>query len=95
MSDVTIFAPSPTLTITVESSGGDDSIHLHAGGQGVWQARMLRRLGLSVTMCCVLSGESGVVIGHLLQDDQVKVLGVRREGRASAYVHDRVTAPVP
>ncbi|WP_235201382.1 1-phosphofructokinase family hexose kinase [Microbacterium sp. CH12i] len=62
---------------------------MHAGGQGVWQARMLRRLGLSVTMCCALAGESGQVVRHLLQDDQIKVLRVQREGRASAYIHDR------
>lgn len=89
MSDVTIFAPSPTLTITLENHGGADQIHLHAGGQGVWQARMLRRLGVSVTMCSGLTGESGQVVRHLLQDDQIKVLGVQREGRASAYIHDR------
>lgn len=89
MSDVTIFAPSPTLTVTVENSGESDEIHLHAGGQGVWQARMLRRLGMSVTMCCTLAGEAGQVIRHLLEDDGVNVVGITRPGRASAYVQDR------
>ncbi|MFE5410358.1 hypothetical protein [Microbacterium sp. NPDC056569] len=45
MSDVTIFAPSPTLTVTVEEHDDEPDIHLHSGCQGVWQARMLRRLG--------------------------------------------------
>lgn len=89
MSDVTIFAPSPILTVTLENSGDDDEIHIHAGGQGVWQARMLRRLGVSVTMCCSLAGEAGQAIRHLLEDDGVEVVAVERPGRASAYVQDR------
>jgi 1-phosphofructokinase len=89
MSDVTIFAPSPTLTVTVEEHGGEPDIHLHAGGQGVWQARMLLRLGASVTMCCALTGEIGRMLRHLLEDEGVTVAGIERPGKGSAYVHDR------
>ncbi|GAA5211127.1 1-phosphofructokinase family hexose kinase [Microbacterium kyungheense] len=89
MSDVTIFAPSPTLTVTVEEHGGEPDIHLHAGGQGVWQARMLLRLGASVTMCCSLTGEIGRMLRHLLEDEGFTVVGVDRPGKGSAYVHDR------
>ena len=89
MSDVTIFAPSPTLTITVEEHGEQPDIHLHAGGQGVWQARMLLRLGTSVTLCCALTGEIGRMLRHLLQDEGIAVAGIEREGSGSAYVHDR------
>lgn len=90
MSDVTIFAPSPTLTVTVEDHPQGAEIHVHAGGQGVWQARMLRRLGVTVTMCCVLTGEVGRVLWHLLEDDEgLTVVAVERDGRGSAYVHDR------
>lgn len=89
MSDVTIFAPSPTLTITVEDHPQGSEIHVHAGGQGVWQARMLRRLGVSVTMCSVLTGELGLVMRHLLEDEGLSVVAIDREGRGSAYVHDR------
>lgn len=89
MSDVTIFAPSPTLTITVEEHGDESDIHLHAGGQGVWQARMLLRLGASVTMCCTLAGEIGRMLRHLLEDEGVVVAAVDREGKGSAYIHDR------
>jgi 1-phosphofructokinase len=42
MSDVTIFAPSPTLTVTVEEHDGEPDVHVHAGGQGVWQASASR-----------------------------------------------------
>lgn len=89
MSDVTIFAPSPILTITVEDHGDGSEIHIHAGGQGVWQARMLIQLGVSVTMCSVLSGEVGKVVRHLLEDEGIEVEATAREGRGSAYVHDR------
>lgn len=89
MSEVTIFAPSPILTVTVEDYPSDSEIHIHAGGQGVWQARMLLRLGVSVTMCCVLTGEMGVVLGHLLEEEGITVVATRREGRGSAYLHDR------
>lgn len=89
MSDVTIFAPSPTLTVTIEDHPAGSEIHVHAGGQGVWQARMLLRLGVSVTMCCALTGETGRVLRHLLEDEGLAVVSVEREGRGSAYVHDR------
>jgi len=89
MSDVTILAPSPTLTVTVEDHPQGSEIHVHAGGQGVWQARMLRRLDVSVTMCCVLSGEIGRTLRHLLEDEGITVVAVEREGRGSAYLHDR------
>lgn len=89
MSDVTILAPSPTLTVTVEDHPQGSEIHVHAGGQGVWQARMLRRLQTSVTMCCVLSGEVGRTLRHLLEDEGITVVGLEREGRGSAYLHDR------
>lgn len=89
MSDVTIFAPSPILTVTVEDYPSDSEIHVHAGGQGVWQARMLLRLGVSVTMCCVLTGEIGAVLGHLLEEEGITLVATRREGRGAAYLHDR------
>lgn len=89
MSDVVIFAPSPVLTVTVEEHSAGPDIHVHAGGQGVWQARMLMRLGASVTMCSVLTGETGDMVRHLLTEDGVTVAGPVREGRGAAYVHDR------
>lgn len=89
MSDVTILAPSPTLTVTVEDHPQGSEIHVHAGGQGVWQARMLKRLQASVTMCCVLTGEVGRTLRHLLEDEGISVVALEREGRGSAYLHDR------
>lgn len=89
MSDVTIFAPSPILTVTVENQFAGDEIHVHAGGQGVWQARMLINLGVSVTLCCALTGEMGPLLRHLMQDEGIALAPLGRPGRGSAYVHDR------
>jgi 1-phosphofructokinase len=89
MSEIVIFAPSPVLTVTVEDHPDGPDVHFHAGGQGVWQARMLRRIGAEVTLCCVLSGESGRMLRHLLDDEGITVVAVEREARGGAYVHDR------
>lgn len=88
-SDVALFAPLPVLTLTVEDQAGRPDIHVHAGSQGVWQARMLVTLGASVTMCCVLAGETGTVLRHLLEDEGVTVKAVEGTGRNGAYIHDR------
>lgn len=89
MGDVVIFAPSPVLEITVEEHGDDGDVHLHAGGQGVWQARMLLSLGREVELCCALSGETGRVLGHLLREEGIGMTAVHREGRGGVSVHDR------
>ena len=89
MSEVVIFAPSPVLTVTIEDHPDGPEVHLHAGGQGVWQARMLLRMGVGVAMCCVLTGESGRMLRHMLADEGIRVVAVDRTGRGAAYVHDR------
>lgn len=88
MSDVVIFAPSPVLEITVEEHQDDGDVHVHAGGQGVWQARMLLSLGREVELCCALSGETGRVLGHLLHEEGVRVAAIRRQARGGVYVRD-------
>ena len=87
--DVVVFAPTPTLTVTIEEVEGSPDIHLHAGGQGVWQARMAKLLGSRVEYCALLSGETGGVIGHLLEDEGLRVRSVAGHAASSAYVHDR------
>lgn len=89
MTEVVIFAPSPVLTVTIEDNPDGPEVHLHAGGQGVWQARMLLRMGIGVAMCCVLSGETGRMLRHLLADENIRVIPVERSGRGGAFVHDR------
>jgi 1-phosphofructokinase len=91
MADVLIFAPAPLLTVTLEGDHPDGDLHVHSGGQGVWQARMLRTLGRSVSIVGTFTGESGRVVRHLLADEGIEVHALHREGRGPAYVHDRRT----
>jgi 1-phosphofructokinase len=64
-------------------------VHVHAGGQGVWQSRMISSLGVPVVLCSALGGETQGVLGHLLPTESVQVCSVRVESRNGAYVHDR------
>jgi 1-phosphofructokinase len=67
---VTVFAPSPLITVAIEARpGGGDEIHLHPGGQGVWVARMASALGAHPTLCGFAGGESGIVLRALLPGD--------------------------
>ncbi len=81
-----MFAPSPELTVTVEQLDGQPDIHIHAGGQGVWQSRMIRSLGVDVVVCAALGGETGQVLRHLIDVDlRARDVAARNGG----YVHDR------
>ncbi len=88
--EVAVFAPSPVLTVTVEQGSGEvPEVHLHAGGQGFWVARMAAGLGARVLLCVPLGGESGVVLRTLLGVGTIDVLSVRTTGANAAYLHDR------
>src|SRR5215469_1397824 len=87
---IVVFAPSPLLTITVEAAGTPrQEIHLHAGGQGFWVARMAALLGAEVSMCCALGGESGAVLQALIARERVEPLSVRCGASNGAYIHAR------
>jgi 1-phosphofructokinase len=86
---VVVFAPAPLLTVTVESRGDVPDIHLHAGGQGFWLARMAGALGARVALCGSFGGESGAVVRTLVASEGVTVRGVETEAGNGAYVHDR------
>ncbi|MFB9905462.1 1-phosphofructokinase family hexose kinase [Allokutzneria oryzae] len=86
---VVVFAPSPQLTVTVEDLNGEPDIHVHPGGQGVWQARMVNSLGARVVLCGAVGGETGHVLGHLLDEPGVELRLLRVDARNGAYVHDR------
>lgn len=86
---VVIFAPLPVLTVTVEDRSGEDDIHVHAGGQGVWQSRMVSSLGVPTVLCSALGGETGSVLAHLLPTTDVTLRMVPVSSRNGAYVHDR------
>lgn len=85
-----VFAPSPLLTVTVEDAAGDGSeVHLHAGGQGFWIARMLVALDLDTELCAPLGGEVGLVLEPLIAAEGVRVRPGARTSGNGAYVHDR------
>src|SRR5207302_11285695 len=86
---IVVFAPAPLLTITIEQKGDEPDVHLHAGGQGFWLARMMASLGSHVTLCGSFGGETGAVLRTLIAAEGVDVRGVDMAGGNVAYVHDR------
>ncbi|HXV93173.1 MAG TPA: PfkB family carbohydrate kinase [Pseudonocardia sp.] len=88
-STVVVLAPSPILTVTIENRDGEPDIHVHPGGQGVWQARMISSLGVPVVLCAALGGEAGEILGHLIPGENVRLEAVRTSSRNGGYVHDR------
>lgn len=89
MARVAIFSPSPLLTVTVEARGDGDDIHLHAGGQGVWVARMVAELGASPVLCGFAGGETGAVLEPLLDRMPGERRLVSTSGGSGCYVVDR------
>jgi 1-phosphofructokinase len=87
---VAIFGPHPLLTITLElhDDTGDD-VHVHAGGQGVWVARMAGELGAHPVLCGFAGGETGTLLEPLLE----RLPGERRlvptAAPSGSYVMDR------
>jgi 1-phosphofructokinase len=85
-----VFAPAPLLTATIERlTDGTEEIHLHAGGQGFWIARMLSRLGVPVTLCGSFGGESGPIIRQLIEAADIRVREVSTGESNGVYIHDR------
>ncbi|ERG64856.1 hypothetical protein L332_10430 [Agrococcus pavilionensis RW1] len=88
MARVLIFAPAPLLTVTIEEFRGAPDVHVHVGGQGVWQGRMLRSLGVDVALVCSVAGETGLVVRQLLEREGFGVVAIERDAIGPAYVHD-------
>ena len=86
---VMVFAPVPQLTVTIEQQAAGPELHVHPGGQGIWQARMCAALGVPVTLCAAVGGEIGDVIAMLLETEQLTVRTVGRNTGSGWYVHDR------
>ncbi len=87
---VMVFAPAPILTVTIEQQAAGPELHVHPGGQGVWQARMIAALGTPVVLCVALGGETGGVLERqLTAEEDVRVRVVPRRSGTGWYVHDR------
>ncbi len=86
---VLVFAPSPLLTVTVESRASEPEVHLHAGGQGVWVGRMVATLGVPVRLCGCFGGETGLLLQVLVEREDMELVAITSEAANAAYVHDR------
>jgi 1-phosphofructokinase len=84
-----VFEPAPLLTVTVEDRDGEPDIHLHAGGQGYWIARLMAELGADVVLCAPFGGEAGVVASQLMDGERLRMRPVAIGGTTGAYIHDR------
>ena len=86
---VMVFVPAPQLTVTLEQQHDKAELHVHPGGQGVWQARMITLLGAQVTLCAATGGEVGRVLEPLLKFHGVTLKTIKRDSGTGWYVHDR------
>jgi len=88
---VCVFAPAPLLTVTIERTVDPEGceVHLHAGGQGFWIARLVAELGVDVVLCGSFGGETGRVARNLIREEGVETRGIESSGSNGAYVHDR------
>lgn len=85
-----MFAPDPLLTVALESvPDGSSELHVHAGGQGFWIARMARLLGARVHLCGGFGGETGAILHDLMIREGLVVRAVRIQGSNGAYIDDR------
>lgn len=84
-----VFVPAPQLTVTLEQQNDRAELHVHPGGQGVWQARMITLLGAQVTLCAAVGGEVGRVLEPLLKFHGVTLKTIKRDWGTGWYVHDR------
>lgn len=86
-----MFGPHPILTITVETRPDalSDDVHVHAGGQGVWVARMAGALGADAVLCGTIGGEVGTALLPLLAHLPFEHRLTRTAGVSGCYVIDR------
>jgi 1-phosphofructokinase len=86
---VAVFGPSPLLTVTIEHGADRPEVHMHAGGQGFWVARMAANLGVEVVFCCALGGELGRVLKGLIESEPLTLRAANAATSNGVYVHDR------
>jgi 1-phosphofructokinase len=88
---VAIFAPNPVLTVELELEGDErQSIHFHAGGQGVWVADMALCMGAEPVLCGLLGGEPGDLLQPLIERASgPRARLVHSASASGCYVNDR------
>jgi len=86
---IAVFAPSPLFTVTIEPGPDRAEVHLHAGGQGLWVARLAATLDAEVLFCCALGGEPGRVLKGLIEAERLTLRAAQAATPNGVYVHDR------
>lgn len=87
---ITVLGPHPLLAVNVEPyAGAADEIHFHAGGQGVWVARMAAALGADPILCGFLGGETGQLLEPLLREIGSDHRLVRTAADTGSFIMDR------
>ena len=88
--DIAIFAPALLLNIELHRSVDESTeVHLHAGGQGYWVARMVQALGCRPHPCVCVGGESGVALRALIEADGFDAWFTSTSRSNAVHVHDR------
>ena len=88
---IAVFSPPPLLTVTIEPGSDRPEVHLHAGGQGFWVARLAATLDAQVELCCALGGEPGRVLRALIDAEPITLRAADAATPNGVYVHDRRT----
>lgn len=87
---IAVFSPWPLFTVTIESmAGGQDEVYFHAGGQGVWAARMIEGLGCEAVLVGPFGGKQHVIIEALARNEGIELRAVPIKGANGGYVNDR------
>jgi 1-phosphofructokinase len=76
------------LEIVIEEAERGPEIHLHPAGQGFWIARMVRTLGVPVTVCSVFGGETGSVARSLMEELGLHIRHIKALGWSGCVVLD-------
>lgn len=86
---IPVLAPAVHVSITIEAAADGDEVHIHAGGQGMWVARMLHQLGHPASVCAPVGGEIGHTLLGLVGRWGLDVNAVDTVDTTPAYLHDR------
>ncbi|WP_188052377.1 1-phosphofructokinase family hexose kinase [Aureimonas fodinaquatilis] len=88
--EIAVFSPWPLFTITIEKlSSGEDEVYFHAGGQGVWAARMAAELGGKVTLVGPVGGEARTLIEAMVRAEGLDLRAVPIRHANGGYINDR------
>lgn len=87
---IAVFAPSVWVDVTIERDArGDDDVHLHPGGQGIWVARLLHSLGAQPIVCSPVGGEGGRAYRGLTSEWGIELRAVRTAEPSPVSVTER------